>query len=512
MRIQRPHYLNKLIAKRGNGRVKVITGVRRCGKSFLLFELFKDYLKEDGVSGSQFIELTLEDAQFMRYRNPLELDKYLRERIKKNKAESYVFIDEIQFVEEIKNPYLQEGEEKIGFVDVLLGIMKLEGVDVYITGSNSKMLSTDINTQFRGRNDEIQVFPLSFSEFCSAYPGSMTAAWEEYSIYGGMPAIATEISHEEKSEYLRSLVNRTYLQDIINRNNIRHDESVLFTLLQVLASTAGSPVNPTRIANTFKSERNIPISANTIEKYLKYFEEAFFIRKANRYDVKGNKYISTLFKCYFVDPGIRNAILNFRERDEGFVMENIIYIELVKRGYNVDTGSLEYNSKDKEGKSKRTQLEIDFVVNRGSKRYYIQAALDVATSAKQAQETNSLNRITDSFKKIVIVKDNVIPWQDNHGITYTGVERFLSREDFLDIESVDSLIDIEGIQKIQHLFADEDTARFVWRKLKTAAARNNDRKALDDVKRIVSGNGIRSSIDDSSARRLLKEVRNMLNK
>lgn len=429
--LPRTQYLNKLIQKRDNGRVKIITGLRRCGKSVLLFNLYKNYLLETGVSAQQIIELALDILPNARYRNPIELDKYIREQITQNNKQYYVFIDEIQLVSEIQNPFLDNPEAKITFMDVILGLMQIRNVDVYITGSNSKMLSTDILTQFRDRGDEIRVNPLSFAEFCEAYEDDRRGAWQDYYTYGGMPVIVSLKSHEEKSRYLHDLFTRTYIKDIIERNRILNDADVLATLLDILASGIGSLTNPSKISNTFKSDKKLTIAPDTIDRYLGYFQNAFLIQKAERYDVKGRKYIKTPSKYYYSDPGLRNARLGFRQIEENHLMENVLYNDLVRRGCDVDVGVVEIATKDEAGKKIRKQLEVDFVVNRGSDRYYIQSALSISDSEKRKQETESLLRIPDSFKKIVVVKDYLNPWRDEMGILYVGIEQFLMDESLL---------------------------------------------------------------------------------
>ncbi|MBD5486271.1 MAG: ATP-binding protein [Lachnospiraceae bacterium] len=429
--LPRKQYLEKLIQKRENGRAKVITGLRRCGKSVLLFHLYKDYLISEGVPPEQIIGLALDILANAKYRNPIELDNHIREQITDNNKQYYVFIDEIQFVSEIPNPYVNDPEAKITFIDVVLGLMQMPNVDVYVTGSNSKMLSSDILTQFRDRGDEIRVFPLSFAEFYEAYEEDKRGAWQDYYTYGGMPVVTTLDTHEEKSRYLRDLFSRTYLKDVLERHKIVNQEEVLEILLDVLASGIGSLTNPNKLSNTFKSERRVNISPETIDHYLDYFLDAFLIQKAMRYDVKGRKYIKTPSKYYYSDPGLRNARLGFRQLEETHLMENVLYNDLIRRGLDVDVGVVEYNTKGQDGKSMRKQLEVDFVVNRGSDRFYVQSALSIADPEKKEQEIASLLRIPDSFKKIVVVKDYLKPWTDEHGIQYIGIEQFLLDEGLL---------------------------------------------------------------------------------
>lgn len=433
MNISRNQYLERLIAKKENGRVKVITGIRRCGKSYLLFELFTKYLLSNGVAEDQIIGLALDELPNAKYRNPIELDRYIRERIVDQKKQYYVLIDEIQFVSEIQNPYVEDENAKLTFIDVVLGLVKIKNADIYVTGSNSKMLSSDILTQFRDRGDEIRVFPLSFAEFHAAYTEDKRYAWGDYCTYGGMPLAFSLSSHEEKSKYLQDLFTKTYLRDVIERYQIQNDVVVLEDLLNIVSSAIGSLTNPHKLSNTFASEKQIRIAPDTIETYLGYFTDAFLLQKASRYDVKGKRYMKTPLKYYFTDVGLRNARLGFRQQEETHIMENILFSDLVRRGYNVDVGIVEYNTRDAEKKKIRKQLEVDFVVNRGDQRYYIQSALTVADPEKRKQETESLRRIPDSFKKIVVVRDFIKPWRDDDGILYMGVEQFLLKESALEL-------------------------------------------------------------------------------
>lgn len=427
----RTEYLRQIISKKDNGRIKIITGLRRSGKSVLLFHLYREWLLGEGVHEDQIISLALDVFENARYRNPMELDKYIRERITDSGKRYYILIDEIQFVSEIQNPYVDDPKSKISFIDVVLGFMQMKNVDVYITGSNSKMLSSDILTQFRDRGDEIRVYPLSFAEFYALYEGDKRGAWQDYYTYGGMPLALSMETHEEKSKYLKDLFERTYIKDVLERHKIKNDTEVLDILLDVLASGIGSLTNPSKLAKTFKSERGISIGSETIEKYIGYFEESFLIKKAMRYDVKGRKYIGTPAKYYYTDLGLRNARLGFRQLEETHIMENVLYNDLIRRGMNVDVGVVEYNTKDTDGKKIRKQLEVDFVVNKGNKRFYIQSALSIADPDKKAQETASLVRIPDSFDKIVVVRDYLQPWRDDAGIIYMGIEQFLLNEDVL---------------------------------------------------------------------------------
>ncbi len=431
--IERQKYLDKLISRKQNGLVKVITGIRRCGKSYLLFNIYKNYLKSIGVTDDCIICLALDDDENIRYRNPLELGKYLRELTRDESREYYVFLDEIQKVVTVQNPYIPDVEDKIGFVDVVLGLMKHENIDVYVTGSNSKMLSSDILTEFRGRGDEIRVNPLSFSEFYNAFDGDKRQAWQEYYTYGGLPLVLSKKTHEEKAKYLQTLFDTIYLSDIMDRNALSGEKPLLDDILNLISSSIGSLTNANKIANTFKSELKISVSNAVISKYLDYLTDSFLIYSASRYDVKGRKYIGSPYKFYFSDVGLRNARLNFRQQEENHIMENIIYNELRVRDFSVDVGVVEYCYKDENKKSKRAYLEIDFVANKGSKKYYIQSALTIADEEKREQEIRSLKRVGDSFKKIVVVKDDIIPWHDDDGILYIGIEQFLLDENALDL-------------------------------------------------------------------------------
>ena len=428
--LPRKQYVNELMRLKENGRVKIITGLRRSGKSVLLFDLFRRQLLDEGVVQEQIIGIQLDDLRNMKYRDPLHLDEYIRSRITDAKKVFYVFIDEIQLVSEVKNPYVDNQEAKISFVDVVLGLLKIKNVDVYVTGSNSKMLSSDVLTQFRDRGDEVRVFPLSFAEFYDAYEGDKREAWQEYYTYGGMPMTLEMDTHERKSKYLRDLFERTYIKDIMERNKIKNDEEVLAILLDILALGIGSLTNPGKLSNTFKSERNISLAPDTIDRYLRYFEDSYLLQKAKRYDVKGKKYIKTPSKYYYTDLGLRNARLGFRQIEETHLMENVLYNDLIRRGFDVDVGVVEIATME-EGKKVRKQLEVDFVLNRGNDRYYIQSALSIADPEKKKQEIASLLRIPDSFKKMVVVKDYLKPWKDDNGIQYVGIEHFLRDENIL---------------------------------------------------------------------------------
>ena len=422
--IERKRYLDQLISKKENGMIKVITGIRRCGKSYLLFEIYHQYLNSIGVDDEHIIELALDEDENIRYRNPIELGEYIRSLLVDKNRMYYIFLDEIQKVKTVKNPYLDEEGDTVGFVDVLLGLMKKKNADVYVTGSNSKMLSSDILTEFRGRGDEIHVYPLTFAEFCSAYDGDKRDAWQEYYTYGGMPYVSRLNEHRSKAQYLNDLFENIYLRDILERHNI-YDKSLLDDLLDVISSSVGSLTNPTRIADTFASVKQIKVTSDTVSRYLDYFIDAFMVSRSQRYDIKRRKYIGSPQKYYYCDIGLRNARLNFRQTEENHIMENIIYNELIVRGFTVDVGVVEYNYKDANRKSKKNNLEVDFVANDGNRRYYIQSALTVGEEEKRLQEVRPYSRIPDSFTKIVVVKDHIIPWHDENGILYMGIEEFL---------------------------------------------------------------------------------------
>ena len=431
MLVERPTYLKKLIAKQNNGLIKIVTGLRRCGKSFLLLEIFCRYLRSVGIADEQMIVLALDELQNVKYRNPFELDKYLRSRIQHSNRQYYVFIDEIQKVQDVQNPWLK-AEDKIGFVDVLLGLMKFKNVDLYVTGSNSRLLSSDILTEFRGRGDEIRVAPLSYKEFCSAFPKNTRGLWKEYCRYGGMPYVLSLDGHEAKSGYLKDLFAKTYLTDVIEHNRILNDEDKLETLLNVLSSAVGSLTNPAKLSRSFASAAHENISPATISRYIDYFENAFLISKAQRFDIKGKRYIGTPLKYYFTDAGLRNARLNFRQTEENHLMENIIYNELSVRGFDLDIGVIEQNYKGANGGA-RQWLEIDFIAGRGDKRYYIQSAFNIDDAEKKCQKTHPLAKIPDSFKKMVVVKDDIIPGRDENGVFYIGIEDFLLDENSIDL-------------------------------------------------------------------------------
>lgn len=431
MEIKRDYYLKKLVDKKENGRIKIITGIRRCGKSYLLCKLYKEYLLSHGVKEHQIISLALDDIDNLEYRNPFRLNEYIKEKTKNKHRMYYIFIDEIQLSAAVRNPYIDSTEENVTFVDVLLGLMKYSNLDIYVTGSNSKMLSSDVLTQFRDRGDEIHVNPLSFAEVYDVFENK-ALAFEHYTVYGGMPYIYSLQSDEEKNQYLKDLFQETYIKDVLERNNIQNERELLELLLDFTSSAIGSLTNPTKLSRRFLSEKQISISSNTISKYLGFFEEAYVLYHANRYDVKGSRYFSTPLKYYFADIGLRNARLNFRQVEDTHIMENIIYNDLLRRGYNIDVGVVEKDYK-KNGIRTKSQLEVDFVINKGHQRYYIQSALNVDSAEKREQETASLTSIDDSFKKIVIVRKPIIPKHDNDGILYIGVEDFLLNDASIDL-------------------------------------------------------------------------------
>lgn len=409
MIIDRESYLKQLIDGRHNGLIKIVTGIRRCGKSYLLFELFSGWLRSQGIDDSHIIEIALDDRDNIGLRDPDALLHHIKGRIV-DRAPYYILLDEIQFVPE--------------FEDVLNSLLHVRNADVYVTGSNSRFLSSDIITEFRGRGDEIRLRPLSFSEYLQGYAGERHAAWKDYYTYGGLPLTLSLPTDTKREEYLRGLYESVYLVDIIERNNVRnHDE--LDELMKVIASSIGSPCNPTKIANTFRSVKGIDVHHATIAKYLSYMEEAFLVEKSDRYDIKGKKYINTLSKYYFSDIGLRNALTGFRQQEEGHIMENIIYNELRLRGYRVDVGMIETRGIDGNGNKTYKQLEVDFVANQGGRRYYIQSAFAMPDEAKRQQENASLLRIGDAFKKIIIVGEDIKPKHDENGILTIGILDFL---------------------------------------------------------------------------------------
>ena len=417
MEVKRDLYLSKLIRSMHNGMIKVVTGIRRCGKSYLLFNLFSNYLKEHGVDDEHIIKVDLEDRRNKKLRNPDALLEYIDARIVKE-GMHYVMLDEVQWVDE--------------FEDVLNSYLKIPNVDVYVTGSNSKFLSSDVITEFRGRGDEIRVAPLSFSEFFSVFNGSREEAMEEYMTFGGLPMIATMQSNEEKMTYLQTLFKKTYITDILERYKIKNEEE-LEELINILSSSIGGLINPNKLVNTFKSVKNVSISPNTISFYLEILQEIFMVEKSIRYDIKGKKYIDTPAKYYFADLGLRNVRINFRQHEVTHLMENLIYNELRTRGLMVDVGVVVVNTKNEEGKSQRKQLEVDFVCNEGSKRCYIQSALRLPNEEKREQELRSLINISDSFQKFVITEDPIKRYQDENGVVFMTIYEFLLDRDSLTV-------------------------------------------------------------------------------
>lgn len=417
MEIKRDVYLNKLIRKENNGLIKVITGVRRCGKSYLLFNLFHNYLIEKGIDEDHIIEVALDDRSNKDLRDPDNILKYVKEKIK-DKQTYYIILDEIQLLDE--------------FEDVLNSFLHIKNVDVYVTGSNSKFLSSDVITEFRGRGDEIRVYPLSFKEYTSVYEGTTDEAWDDYFNYGGLPLTLVYDTPEDKSDYLISLFNKVYLSDIVDRHKIRNQDE-LDELVNILSSAIGSLTNPTKLAKTFKSVKNKVISDKTLKKYIDYLQDAFLISKAVRFDIKGKKYINSPAKYYFEDVGLRNARLNFRQTEENHIMENIIYNELRMRGYHVDIGVVEVFGKNKENKTTKKQFEVDFVATKGSEKYYIQSAFSISNTDKLQQEQNSLININDSFKKIIVVRDNIKVRRNDYGIVTMGICNFLLDENSLNV-------------------------------------------------------------------------------
>lgn len=416
MEIKRDEYLKQLILRKDNGMIKIITGIRRCGKSYLLFNLFKRHLIESGVGKDHIIEIALDGIENEDLREPKACYEFIKDSMKDN-DKYYLLLDEVQFMPR--------------FEEVLNSLLRMNNIDVYVTGSNSKFLSSDIVTEFRGRGDEIRIYPLSFAEFFSAYDGDYDDAWNEYMIYGGLPQVASFQTERQKAEYLKNIFANVYLKDVIERNHIQSVDE-LGTLVDILASVIGAPTNPTKISNTYASERKTSYANRTISNHIDFLADAFLISKANRYDIKGRKYVGANLKYYFTDLGLRNARLNFRQQEPTHIMENIVYNELLIRGYNVDVGIVDVFGRDKEGKRTRKQLEVDFVVNQGSQRYYIQVAYDMESEEKQAQEFNSLRNIPDSFKKIVIVNGTRKPWRNDEGFVIMGMKYFLLNAESLE--------------------------------------------------------------------------------
>lgn len=416
MEIKRDAYLQQLIERMDNGMIKVITGIRRCGKSFLLFTIFKRYLLENRIAADHIIEIALDGIENEELRDPKVCYQHIKDAMKDD-GKYYLLLDEVQLMPR--------------FEEVLNSLLRMSNIDVYVTGSNSKFLSSDIVTEFRGRGDEIRIYPLSFAEFYSVYDGDYDEAWDDYMIYGGLPQVANFQNERQKAEYLKNIFANVYLKDVIERNKIQNVEEIGM-LVDVLASAIGAPTNPSKIANTFASERQMTYTNKTVSAHIDCLADAFLISKASRYDIKGRKYIGANLKYYFTDLGLRNARLNFRQQEPTHMMENVVYNELLIRGYNVDVGVVEIFDKDKEGKRVHKQLEVDFVVNRGNQRYYIQVAYDMTSEEKQTQEFNSLRNIPDSFKKIVIVNGTKKPWRNDEGFVIMGMKYFLLHVDSLE--------------------------------------------------------------------------------
>lgn len=417
MVIRRDIYLNKLISKRHNGLIKVVTGVRRCGKSYLLFELFREYLKNDQVSDDHVIEMAFDAYENKKYRDPEVFFPYFNDRIK-DQDQYYVLLDEVQLLGD--------------FESILNSLARRKNIDVYVTGSNAKFLSKDIITEFRGRGDEVRMYPLTFVEFMSVYDGEKTYGWRDYVLYGGLPLVLSFQTPDQKTDFLKSLFEGTYISDIIGRNNVRN-KAELEELLNILSSAIGSLTNPSKLSATFMSVKNKKISKTTIKRYIEYLEDPFLIDSAIRYDIKGKKYIDTPSKYYFTDLGLRNARLNFRQVEETHAMENIIYNELKARGYNADVGVVVMNDTDQAGKKIRKQLEIDFVCNKGDKRYYIQSAFAMPDERKMQQEQRPLIHTGDGLKKIIITKDALAPLYNEKGVLVMSVFDFLLNPDSLEL-------------------------------------------------------------------------------
>ncbi len=417
MQIKRNYYLQQLINGKQNGLVKIVTGIRRCGKSYLLFKLFWKHLVQTGVDPDHIIRIALDDIESESLREPLALYRHIKSLMADDDL-YYILLDEVQLVPR--------------FEEVLNSLLRIDNADVYVTGSNSKFLSSDIITEFRGRGDEIHLYPLSLSEYCEGTGQTAAEAWPDYSTYGGLPHVLALETGKKKLDYLSNLFESVYLIDVIERNRVKN-KAELEELVRIIASSIGAPTNPAKLSNTFKSVKKVNVDSSTVNRYLGYMQNAFIIEKAERYDVKGKKYIGSLAKYYFSDLGLRNAVLGLRQQEETHIMENIIYNELRRRGCKVDVGIVEQRFVDNEGKWQRKQLEVDFVVNEGNQRYYIQSALAMPDEEKRKQEMASLQRINDSFKKIIIVKDNVRSWHNEDGILTLNLFDFLMNPDSLSL-------------------------------------------------------------------------------
>ena len=415
--IERKKYLDELVSLQNNGMIKIITGMRRCGKSYLLFEIFSSYLENKGVASDHIIKVDLEDYKNRAMRNPDNLYSLVENRIKDD-GMYYILLDEVQMLD--------------NFEDVLNGFLKMRNVDVYVTGSNAKFLSKDIITEFRGRGFEVKMYPLSFSEYMSAYSGTIQAGFNEYMLYGGLPQILSYTTEEQKVRFLKTLFDETYIKDIKERYDIRKDDD-LEELINIMASGIGALTNPNKLANTFRSEKKSAISYDTVKDYIDYLCDSFLVEKSTRYDIKGKRYVNSPYKYYFMDLGLRNARINFRQSERSHLMENMIYNELKVRGFNVDVGVVPVVTKDENGKQQRSSLEVDFVCNLGSKRYYIQSAYRMESDEKIRQERASLLKVDDSFKKIIVIGEESPVTRDESGITTLGIYDFLLKDNSLEL-------------------------------------------------------------------------------
>lgn len=415
--IQRNKYLNELISLQGNGMIKIITGMRRCGKSYLLFNIFVSYLEEQGIMPEQIIKINLEDFKNRALRDPDNLYSYVESRITDERMH-YILLDEVQMLDH--------------FEDVLNGFLNMRHVDIYVTGSNAKFLSKDIITEFRGRGYEVKMYPLCFREYMSAYNGSVQAGLNEYMLYGGLPQVLSYETEEQKIRFLKTLFDETYIKDIKDRYDIRKDDD-LEELINIMASGIGALTNPNKLANTFRSEKKSDISYDTVKDYIDYLCDSFLVEKSTRYDIKGKRYINSPYKYYFMDLGLRNARINFRQYEKNHLMENLIYNEMRVRGFNVDVGTVSAYTLNEDGKSQRTNLEVDFVCNLGSRRYYLQSAYRIESEEKLKQERASLVKVDDSFKKIIVLGEECPVTRDEQGITTMGIFDFLLKENSLEL-------------------------------------------------------------------------------
>ncbi len=412
MRIPRDAYLKKLVRKQKNGLIKIVTGVRRCGKSYLLFEIFRDYLIETGIKEERIIQVALDDRRNKALRDADNMLDFITNKISDD-GDYYIILDEVQFLED--------------FEDVLNSLLHIKNVDVYVTGSNSHFLSSDVVTQFRGRGDEIHVWPLSFAEFSQAHDGTFEQAWDDYMVYGGLPLVLSFDAPEDKANYLMNLFEKVYISDIVERNKVRNVVE-LDELVDVLASSIGSYASVNKLAKTFKSRHNSEISDKTIKKYIDYLQDSYLVNRAKKFDIKGRKYIGTPAKYYFEDVGLRNARLNFRQIEETHLMENVIYNELRIRGYSVDVGMLEVSENGSDGRRKKKQLEVDFIATKGAEKLYVQSALEMKTEEKIHAERRGLLKVSDFFKKMIVVGDDIKPRFDEDGIETVGLKHFLMAE------------------------------------------------------------------------------------